>query len=170
MLKWVGVAALSGAAGIVIGASAVLFFSTSADETDGSLESAVAAIVAEPAVAADDSVHNGPSQLDSTAQALDPADVQRILSRSGSAPVDGRQDEAVPTPESVPTVTYASGAPAGEGEGTHVVTEGETLWDVSVQSGVGLQDLAARNGLGLDARIAEGDTLIIPVASPPTLP
>ncbi|MGD0764902.1 MAG: LysM domain-containing protein [Dehalococcoidia bacterium] len=63
-------------------------------------------------------------------------------------------------------MAFASGQPAGVDENTHVVADGETLWDIAAANGVDLEALAARNGLSSDALVAAGDTLVIPASAP----
>lgn len=170
MLRWVGVATLSGAAGVAIGVLASLFFLTPADSTDATLESVVAPAFAEPATPSVFYGSSEASQLDQAFEALESAEIQRFLSRSRSTLADGQQGEVLPPTENLPTVTFASGVPAGDGEQTHFVAEGETLWDIASQYGVSVEDLAARNGFASDAWIATGDTLTIPVVASPEQP
>ena len=92
------------------------------------------------------------------------AEIPRAVRQPTTAisPVDAGYPE--PAPEPAPTATFARGDPAGPGEATHVVEQGETLWGIAADNGMDASDLAARNGLPEDALVVTGDVLVIPAA------
>jgi hypothetical protein len=165
-LKRIGVSSL-GAAGVAIGIWAFLFLTGSADKSETTLESVVAPVFAQSATPWIDYGASRAPELGEVAEAVGSTELQRFLSRSTSAREDRQRDDVLPTPDGAPIVMFSSGAPAADGEQTHLVLEGETLWDVSVEYGVPLEDLAARNELTSDAWIATGDILVIPVVPAP---
>ncbi len=86
-------------------------------------------------------------------------------SDSSGAPTASQAVESEPTLESASTAQFSRGAPADASEQTHLVGEGETLWEIAINNGVDPGDLAARNGLAPDDLIVAGDTLVIPSAT-----
>jgi soluble lytic murein transglycosylase-like protein len=61
----------------------------------------------------------------------------------------------------------ATGAPAvrAEAQVPHTVQPGESLWSVAAQNGLGVDELAATNGLSPDASLLAGATVLIPPLS-----
>jgi N-acetylmuramoyl-L-alanine amidase len=60
-----------------------------------------------------------------------------------------------------------AGAISAEAQVPHTVEPGESLWSVAAQNGLGVDQLAAANGLPSDAPLLIGATLLIPPLSAP---
>lgn len=165
ILKWFGVAAAGCAVGVVITVAMFLFLATPVYEPNDSLESVVAPLVVEPSAPLDDSASAATPQQDETGEASHDADPPWLLNRLDGAPTVSQAVESEPILEIAPTARFARGAPADNGEQTHLVVEGETLWEIATNSGVDPGDLAARNGLASDDLIVAGDALVIPSAT-----
>jgi len=165
ILKWFGVAAAGCVVGVVVTAAMFLFLATPVYEPNDNLESAVAPLVVEPSAPLDDSGSAATPQQDETDEASHDAVPPWLLNRLVGAPTVSQAVESEPTPESAPAARFARGAPADTGERTHLVGEGETLWEIAVNNGVAPGDLAARNGLAPGDLIVAGDTLVIPSAT-----
>ena len=66
-------------------------------------------------------------------------------------------------------LTAATGANAvsAEAQVPHTVEPGESLWSIAAVNGLGIDELAAANGLPPDASLMAGATVLIPPASAP---
>ena len=165
ILKWFGVAAAGCVVGVVVTVAMFLFLAAPVYEPNDSLESVVAPLMVEPSAPLDDSGSAVAPQRDETGEASHDADPPWLLNRLGGAPTVNQAVESEPTLESAPTARFARGAPADTGEQTHLVVEGETLWEIAINNGVDPGDLATRNGLTSDDLIVAGDALVIPSAT-----
>lgn len=112
--------------------------------------------------------HNVAAQPAQSSGAIEPAEPQPtfVLQAPPLSPEVAAAEVGppIPTPESTPaSASFASDPrPRAELEQTHVVAEGESLWALAQQYRVEIDELATRNGLSSDARLAIGDRLIIP--------
>ena len=165
ILKWFGVAAAGCVVGVVVTVAMFLFLAAPVYEPNDSLESVVAPLVVEPSAPLDDSGSAATPQQDETGEASHDADPPWLLNRLGGAPTVSQAVESESTLESAPTAQFSRGAPPDVSEQTHLIGEGETLWEIAINSGVDPGDLAARNGLAPDDLIVAGDTLVIPSAT-----
>ena len=165
ILKWFGVAAAGCVVGVVVTVAMFLFLAAPVYEPNDNLESAVAPLVVEPSAPLDDSGSAATPQQDELGEASHHADPPWLLNRLGGAPTVSQAVESDPTLESAPTARFAGGAPADASEQTHLVVEGETLWDIAINNSVDPGDLAARNELASDDLIVAGDALVIPSAT-----
>jgi LysM repeat protein len=175
-LKWIGMIALGSFVGFAITAAA--FLSLTGPERAApspppppavEMETAPEPAAAEPAAAEPVAAVLASLVAREEISKDIAAEARLILARRVHAPVQAPPqplDEEVSNADSVasePIVQYASGPPAAEGERTHVVGEGETLWSIAAQGSVSPAELASRNGLSPDARVVAGDTVVIPV-------
>ena len=181
---WLAFAAFGGVAGIAIGVCAFFFLP---GPTGGTSESA-SVLLPSAASQAHDKVElsrsDQPTRADAdsqpvlratapTAAAVEPNDdapapAADQVPTSASAESAVAPDDAglvAPGSDAAPAVAFASGEPAGVDENTHVVGDGETLWDIAAADGVAVEDLAARNGLSSDSLVAAGDVLVVPAAT-----
>jgi LysM repeat protein len=165
ILKWFGVAAAGCAVGVVVTVAMFLFLATPVYEPNDSLESVVAPLVVDPSAPLDDSASAATPQQDESGEASHDVDPPWLLNRLGGTPTVSQAVESESTLESAPAARFARGAPVDTGEQTHLVGEGETLWDIAINNGVDPGDLATRNGLAPDDLIVAGDTLVIPSAT-----
>jgi N-acetylmuramoyl-L-alanine amidase len=60
-----------------------------------------------------------------------------------------------------------AGAISAQAQVTHTVEQGESLWSIAAQNGLGVDELAAANGLSSDAWLLAGATVVIPPLSAP---
>jgi N-acetylmuramoyl-L-alanine amidase len=65
-------------------------------------------------------------------------------------------------------VLLAATATAAEAQVPHTVQPGESLWSIAAANGLGVDELAAANGLSSDAGLIAGTTVTIPPASTST--
>ena len=165
-LSWVGVGALGCVAGVAISALVFLLLPGPGGRTDSGLQSDVAGIVATaaPRTPVDSGFGRRYQMTEAEERAEIPRPVRRAAVDTPTPAVDAEQSEPAPQPAS--SEAFAGGEPAGPGEATHVVAEGETLWGIAADNGVDVSDLAARNGLPEDALVVTGEMLVIPAASP----
>jgi LysM repeat protein len=155
-LSWIGVGALSCVGGVIISALAFLLLPApqiAGNDFESQVAGAIATASPRPAV-----TRCGVARDQMTAAAQGTEILQPIT------PVDTPTAEVETEPELPSTAreARASGAPAAEGETTHVVAQGETLWAIARANGMDAGKLAARNGLAADALLAVGDVLVIP--------
>ncbi len=171
-LSWIGVTAVACVIGGVIGALAFVLLPGSQSSANSAYQSEVAgaSVTATPQPAkltsgvlgselskVEDSPKT-PAAPSPTARPTVPAEIQTKVTPEPTTPA---------TTTSRPQTAAAAGDPAGPYDITHVVQDGETLWDIAAAYGVDLAELATRNGLAVDALVMTGDTLIIPgIASP----
>ncbi|MDQ0575117.1 LysM peptidoglycan-binding domain-containing protein [Agromyces albus] len=71
-------------------------------------------------------------------------------------PVNGTADAAAPAPAPAPS------PPETATEDTHLVVDGDTLWDIAARNDVGVQELIDANGLDASGIIQPGQALRIP--------
>jgi len=189
---WLVFAALPGIAGIAIGVCAFFFLpgpkggagesagstvaarDLSSDSTSQGLDRVGLSRSAQPTKAEADAATQRPlSGATSVAVAAEPND-GRPAPEAAQVPTSASTESAVvpddaglvaPDFDAAPAVAFASGQPVGGDEYTHLVGDGETLWDIAAANGVDVEDLAARNGLSSDALVAAGDVLVIPAAT-----
>lgn len=173
-LKWIGMIALGSFIGFAITATAFLSLADSETTAPAAQPSIVTMVTAGQALASDTTTsEHAPREIAAEAQLLLS---RRASSAEAHAPDAARAEEGAPE-ESVgeespgeegvaeePGVQYASGPPPAEGEHTHIVGEGETLWSIAAGYSVSPRELALRNNLAPEAQIAAGDTLVIPAA------
>lgn len=188
---WLVFGALGGVAGIAIGVCAFFFLPGPTGGTGESAEPAVAASALLPSTASQalDKVELSRSDQPTRAAAHsqpvlrvatptttaaepnddEPAPAADQVPTSASAESAAAPDDAglvAPDSDAAPAVAFASGQPADVDEYTHVVGDGETLWDIAAADGVNVEDLADRNGMSSDALVAAGDVLVIPASIP----
>jgi murein DD-endopeptidase MepM/ murein hydrolase activator NlpD len=60
-----------------------------------------------------------------------------------------------------------AGAISAEAQVPHTVVQGESLWSIAAENGLGVDELAAANGLSSDASLLAGATVLIPPRSAP---
>jgi N-acetylmuramoyl-L-alanine amidase len=65
------------------------------------------------------------------------------------------------------TAATGAGAVSAEAQVPHTVEPGESLWSIAAVNGLGVDELAAANGLSPDGSLMAGATLLIPPASAP---
>jgi hypothetical protein len=164
VLTWTGVGALGCVAGIAISALAFLLLPGPGGTANGSLESHVASVIATAPPPAT-TFRGTPVPNYQMTEAEEKAEIPRWVRPSATAIPTVEPQDAEPAPEPAPSAVLAVGDPAGPGETTHVVEEGETLWHIAADNGMKVGDLAARNGLPEDALIMTGDVLVIPAAT-----
>lgn len=58
-----------------------------------------------------------------------------------------------------------AGAISADAQVPHTVEQGESLWSIAAQNGLGVDELAAANGLSSDASLLAGATVLIPPLS-----
>jgi LysM repeat protein len=165
-LSWIGVGALGCVAGVVISALVFLLLPSPGGRTDSGLQSDVAGIVAK-AARSEATIDGGFDRHYQMTEAEERAEIPRPVRQAAvdtpTPSVDAEQSEPAPQPAS--SEVFAGGEPAGPGEATHVIAEGETLWGIAADNGLDVSDLAARNGLPEDALVMTGDVLVIPAAT-----
>lgn len=164
-LGWIGVGALGCLAGIAITAMAFLLLPAPTDTADGMLQSHVAGVIA--TAPAETQIGSGAAPDYQMTTAEQKAEILRPARVSPAAASPAEPEDVEPPPEPAPVASHAQGEPAGSGESPHVVVEGETLWGIAAANGVGVADLAARNGLSEDALVMTGDVLVIPASTTP---
>jgi hypothetical protein len=59
---------------------------------------------------------------------------------------------------------------AAHGQVAHTVEPGESLWSIAAEDGIGVDELAAANGLSPDAGLVSGTTVLIPPSTAPSAP
>ena len=167
---WLAFGALGGAAGIAIGVCAFFFLpgprGGTHENASALLPSATSQVLGEAAA----SRSGQPARADAGSQP-----VLRGTTPTATA-ADLNDDEPASAPDdaglvaadsaAAAAVAFATGQPAGVDEYTHVVGDGETLWEIAAADGLDEEDLAARNGLSSDALVAAGDVLVIPASIP----
>ena len=105
-------------------------------------------------------------------------DVEQVLSANGLSrqslifpgqaivlpPVNGTADASAPAPAPIPTPapTPAPSPVETATDETHVVVDGDTLWDIAARTDVGVQELIDANGLDPSGIIQLGQALRIP--------
>ena len=189
---WRVFAALGGVAGIAIGVCAFFFLpgpkggageslrspvaarDLSSDSTSEGLDRVRLSRSAQPTKAeADAEIQRPLKGAASVAAAAEPND-GRPASEAAQVPTSASVESAValddaglvaPDSDAAPAVAFANGQAAGVDEYTHLVGDGETLWDIAAANGVDVEDLATRNGLSSDALVAAGDVLVIPAVT-----
>ena len=181
---WLAFGALGGFAGIAIGVCAFFFLpgprGGTHENASAPLPSATSQVLGE--VAPSRSGQPARADADSqpalrgttpTATAAEPNDDEPAPA-ADQVPTSASAESAVAPDDAglvaadsaaAPAVAFASGQPAGVDESTHVVGDGETLWDIAAADGVDVEDLAARNGLSSDALVVAGDVLVIPAST-----
>lgn len=99
-------------------------------------------------------------------------DVEQVLSANGLSrqslifpgqaivlpPANGAADAAAPAPTPAPSPT----PPEAASDDTHVVVDGDTLWDIAARNDVDVQELIDANGLDASGIIQPGQALRIP--------
>lgn len=65
---------------------------------------------------------------------------------------------------------FAASPFTAEGQVSHTVEPGESLWSIAAKDGLSVDELAAANGLSPDAALVAGATVLIPPASAPAPP
>lgn len=139
---------------------------------------AVVVLVLFPAVAAADYPHVvQPGETLTSVAGADDVSIESIAAANGISPsaelIAGQtlmippqtpQNQVVPTTSSatVGSGTGTGDASAATTERTHVVLPGETLTSVAAATGVGIDAIAAANGISPSAELIAGKTLTIP--------
>jgi LysM repeat protein len=168
-LSWIGVTALACIVGTVIGALAFLVLPGTRTPEEYQSQVADAAVTPAPGPAGMAVLLGRLDNFASHELAVVPIATPRPEATAVPVAPIATTESEVPVQESVtvpasPYAAIADGAPAEASEITHVVEEGETLWDIASDYGVAVADLAARNSLSAEAYVMEGDTLVIPAA------
>lgn len=175
-LSWIGVTAAACVVGGVIGALAFVLLPGSQSTPTSAYQSDVAGVsvtaTPRPATLSTGALGNQVTKIEEGAQSMKtPAPVRPTASPATPAESESQQviSEPIAEPAAAPAgprTAAAAGDPAGPYDITHVVQDGETLWDIAAAYGVDVAVVATRNGLAVDALVMTGDVLIIPGTAP----